>query len=365
MAELLKDIFDESFIDDIAIKIKYVYHVFDIKKFKLKILDKSWSALVLKERIRKISITVGEFISLSYPLSLKILEKAFFNCSGFPYLFLPDFVAVYGLDDWKNSIKALETFTVSSSSEFAIRPFINKYPIETMNKMKEFAQSQNEHVRRLASEGCRPRLPWAGALEMFKKDPGPVIEILEILKNDKSLYVKKSVANNINDISKDNPEIVLSLAQRWKNQSNDVDWILKKGLRTLLKEKNPAVLDLFGYENKPNKPLVTSSSLTIKPLKIYMGEKVELFYDFTLRKGLPALVRLEYLVNFVRSGDKISKKLFFLSEKKVSGGETVKGSHKHNFKNYSTRKHYPGEHKIFLLLNGREIASSSVKLLEK
>ncbi|MDZ7819313.1 MAG: DNA alkylation repair protein [Aliarcobacter sp.] len=125
-----------------------------------------------------------------------------------------DFVEVFGLDDFDESMKALEVFTQDSSSEFAIRQFILKYENETMNQMKLWAKSPNEHLRRLSSEGCRPRLPWAIALPKFKQNPEKPLEIIELLKNDKSLYVQKSVANNLNDISKDNPQIVIDFVKQ-------------------------------------------------------------------------------------------------------------------------------------------------------
>jgi len=124
---------------------------------------------------------------------------------GLENMIFQDFVEVYGLDSFDVSMMAFEVFTVNSSSEFAIRKFILKYEEKTMIQMLLWAKSENEHVRRLASEGSRSRLPWAVALPVFKEDPTSVVEILELLKDDVSAYVRKSVANNLNDISKDNP----------------------------------------------------------------------------------------------------------------------------------------------------------------
>ena len=104
-------------------------------------------------------------------------------------------------------------------------------------------------VRRLASEGCRPRLPWAMALPNLKENPAPIIPILENLKNDPARFVRLSVANNLNDIAKDNPEIVIDLVKKWKGESKEVDWIIKHGCRTLLKQGNPEVMELFGFNS--------------------------------------------------------------------------------------------------------------------
>lgn len=151
-------------------------------------------------------------------------------------MFFQDFVEVFGLEDFENSIKALEVFTLESSSEFAVRAFILKYEYQTMQQMKLWTQSSNEHIRRLACEGCRPRLPWAVALPKFKQDPSSVLEIIELLKNDESLYVRKSVANNLNDISKDNPELLLKFVKENLGFSKELDWICKHASRTLLKK---------------------------------------------------------------------------------------------------------------------------------
>jgi 3-methyladenine DNA glycosylase AlkC len=159
-----------------------------------------------------------------------------------------DYVEVYGLDDFKTSMQALENFTQGSSSEFAIRAFIVLYEDETMEMMKKWTQSENEHVRRLASEGCRPRLPWAMALENFKTDPTKVLEVLELLKDDTSSYVQKSVANAVNDISKDHPSKVKRLAKVWLKENTQRRWLVKHGCRTLLKQGDKELLSLFGFE---------------------------------------------------------------------------------------------------------------------
>jgi 3-methyladenine DNA glycosylase AlkC len=152
------------------------------------------------------------YLPMEYSESVQILMKAALKFSGFQYMFFPGFIELYGLDEYEQSIKALEIFTQHSSSEFAVRPFIKIYSHKMMEQMELWAESENHHVRRLSSEGCRPRLPWAIALPEFKKDPSPVIPILEKLKNDESEYVRRSVANNLNDISKDNSYVEISAA---------------------------------------------------------------------------------------------------------------------------------------------------------
>lgn len=216
MATPLKDVYDETFLLEFGRRIQTVYPSFDVQAFIASIIDESWEALALKGRTRRISIKLGQYLPQKYESALDVLVEIADDCVGFPYLFFPDFVAVYGQaeEHWERSMSALERFTQKSSSEFAIRSFLLREPTRVMNQMTAWAIHPNEHVRRLASEGCRPRLPWAESLPMFKEDPAPVLEILELLKEDPSLYVRKSVANNLNDISKDHPEAVLAVSRQ-------------------------------------------------------------------------------------------------------------------------------------------------------
>jgi 3-methyladenine DNA glycosylase AlkC len=211
MPEPLKAMFNEEFLRQFSAKVHAKYGAFDMKGFIAMVTENTWDELALKARMRRITQTLGRYLPDRFEEALDILFAIDETCVGFPYLFFPDFVAVYGQteEDWELSMKALERFTVKSSSEFAVRPFLMKDPERVMGRMKEWAQHSNEHVRRLSSEGCRPRLPWGEALAIFKRDPAPVLSVLELLKADPSLYVRKSVANNLNDIAKDHPARVL------------------------------------------------------------------------------------------------------------------------------------------------------------
>lgn len=219
MAELLKNKYNYESVHELALSIRSVYHSFQIDDFVNDIMDERWNELGLKARMRQIAINLGKYLPADYEQALDILDEviagypAGFN--DFSFMYLPDFVEVYGQDErhWDLSIAALERYTSSSSSEFAVRPFIINHEERMMSQMAAWARHDNEHVRRLASEGCRPQLPWGQALVSFKKDPSPVLGILEQLKADPSLYVRKSVANNLNDISKTHPDLVVEIAR--------------------------------------------------------------------------------------------------------------------------------------------------------
>jgi len=156
------------------------------------------------------------------------------------------FVEKFGLDDFETSINAISEITKRNTGEYAIRPFIRKYPKETLRIMKKWSKDKNVHMRRLASEGCRPRLPWSQKLDEFILDPSPILPILENLREDKSLFVKKSVANNINDILKDNYNIGISVLKIWSKTKNpDTKWIIKHALRNEIKKENPEAIKLI------------------------------------------------------------------------------------------------------------------------
>lgn len=365
MAAALKAMYNKDFLRRFGEKVHGVYDAFDMENFVVATMDEPWDELELKARMRRITETLRTYLPIRYKEALDVLFAIDETCIGFPYLFFPDFVAVYGQDEehWELSMNALERFTQRSSSEFAIRLFLLNDPERVMRQMKIWSQHPNEHVRRLASEGCRPRLPWGVSLPMFKRDPTLVIAVLEELKADPSLYVRKSVANNLNDIAKDHPSIVFKTARRWKGVCSNTDWILRQGCRTLIRKANPDVMELFGYAN-PNdvSSLETSASLSVLPSRLLIGESCELKYELCIREGDPVHIRIEYGIDFVKARGHTSRKLFLLSDKTVSGGTRLTGIRTHNWSNLTTRRHYPGDHRIALLVNGREVANAGVTL---
>ncbi|PKF90108.1 hypothetical protein CW306_00815 [Bacillus sp. BA3] len=366
MAEPLKDLYNETFIREFGEKVKGVHPSFATESFIGEVIDEHWDERKLKERIRHISITLGKHLPSVYQEALDILYRLDKDCEGFRYLFFPDFVEVHGLNkkDWPLSLDALERFTARSSSEFAIRAFILLDPVLMIEKMKEWTNHDDEHVRRLASEGCRPRLPWGQALPMFKSDPTPVLELLENLKNDPSLYVRKSVANNLNDIAKDHPKTVIETAKRWHESGEpNTIWIIRRGCRTLVRQADPEVLSLFGYTDVLNNPnIITNAFIRNEPDSIFIGETSELHFGFRVQEKNSVKLRIEYAIDFVKANQKTSRKTFLLADRDFSDGEGVERVRIHNWKDLTTRRHYMGIHRISLLVNGVEVAETQVKL---
>jgi len=357
MPKLLKDLYNKKLINSLSKELIKVHPSFDETAFSKRVFGKTWREKELKQRMRHISETLHEFLPGNYRKAIDVLMPVSEQFSGFEYMFFQDYVEIYGMDDFDASIPALEHFTQYASSEFSVRPFIIKYPEKMMRQMEKWAKSKNHHVRRLASEGCRPRLPWAMALPEFKDNPLPVLKVIEKLKNDESEYVRRSVANNLNDISKDQPAITLKIAKAWKGDNENTDRLVKHACRTLLKSSDQQALRLFGYGN-PKSVELHKFKLT---KKVTMGNKVEFSFNLkTSRKSLGRL-RIEYAINFVRSREKSGRKVFKISEGDYLA-DSKQVSKYYSFKPISTRRYYPGIHVLSILINGKEMASSKFNL---
>jgi 3-methyladenine DNA glycosylase AlkC len=357
MAERLKDMFfTKDSINEFADAIQQHYSAFDKQQFFKLMFDESFGAKELLDKMKHTTKCLFDTLPKPYEKALDILIKAAPDVRGFEAMALPDFVATYGMDNWDLSLPALGHFTKYYSSELAIRPFLAKDPEKGMAYMAGWAEDKNPKVRRLASEGCRPRLPWAMALPKFKKDPSLILPILEKLKEDTSEDVRRSVANNLNDISKDNPDLALDICEKWYGQSENTDKIVKHACRTMLKAGEKRALAIFGYSD-PSLIAVESVKLDKKALKI--GDFLNFSFDITVAKK--SKVRLEYAVYFVKAKGKSSKKVFKITEKDYESG-TFSITRKQSFIEQTTRKHYPGTHHISIIVNGEEKTKASFEL---
>jgi len=272
-------------------------------------------------------------------------------------------VECYGLHDFATSMPALEHFTKYSSSEFAVRTFILQDEKRMMKQMLHWANSDNHHVRRLATEGCRPRLPWAISLPAFKNNPEPVLTILKTLMKDNSEYVRRSVANNLNDISKDNPETVLRWSEKWLGDTKETDWIIKHACRSLLKQGNTQALSLFGFSDSKH---IKLGLFKVQP-KVTLGEK--LHFSFLLKSQRPqpghngiGKCRIEFAIDFMKANNKQSRKVFKISEGEYFEKEK-QVSKVFSFKKISTRKYYAGKHRLTIIVNGVDQTSKPFDLV--
>ena len=355
MPELLKNRYNDESLRALALSINTVYPPFQVDDFVNGIMDETWDGLELKARMRQITINLGRYLPDDYEQALGVIDKI---VAGYPEGFndftlmcFPDFVEVYGQEErhWNLSMAALERYTSSSSSEFAVRPFIINHEERMMRQMAAWARHGNEHVRRLASEGCRPQLPWGQVLGSFKKDPSPVLGILEQLKADPSPYVRKSVANSLNDISKTHPDLVAKIARDWYGKNSHTDWIVKHGCRTLLKKGNRDVLDILGFADAG---CVDVDGFALGAASASIGK--EMAFSFNIEEKKAARVRLEYGIDYVKANGKRNRKIFQISELSLKENGKRSYTKTHSFANASTQKHYPGTHSLTLIVNGTE-----------
>jgi 3-methyladenine DNA glycosylase AlkC len=240
---LIKDIYSPAFYERFAKTLEHTLPSFNKQQFLKQMLTKDFQAMEFKQRMKHTTTVFHKFLPDDFSKAAKLIEKIITQLrkekgheDQLVYVFFPDYIETYGLNDFKSSVQAIEFITQFVSCEYAVRPFLLKFGKRMMDQMVKWSLHENHKVRRLASEGSRSRLPWGMALPEFKKDPQPLLPLLENLKNDPSEWVRKSVANNLNDIAKDNPEVVLAIAAKWKGISKEADAIIKHGCRTLLKQ---------------------------------------------------------------------------------------------------------------------------------
>lgn len=359
MAEQLKEMFNESFYIKLAQELKKVDKDFKVEQFK-KAVTKDLYALSLNQRLRNTSIVLKQFMPNDYKKTL----HAFYDViphlkQGYTTLIFPDFVGLYGHEHYNLSLEALKYFTRFGTSEFAIREFLKNDFQRTIKVMEKWTQDDNIHVRRLASEGSRPRLPWSFKLNEVIHNPSKTRAILDALKADGELYVKKSVANHLNDISKDNPTFMLSLLKSWDKTNSHTLWISKHASRTLIKKGDKNTLKLFNFNNKIE---VKTSCINIHNSNLKLGDSLK--FDFTITSSAKKSQNLviDYKLYYCKKDGKLVPKVFKLKEVVLKPGEILKINKNQEIKDFSTRKHYPGKHKIELLINGNKVGESEFNL---
>ena len=367
MAEALKNVYNLSFYKRFLSQLHLVIPDLNTSLFLEKVIPSDWEQKELKERMRHTADVLALFLPTSFDLATPLLKKFIQNTlnnpvkgDSFVYLFLADYIERYGIDDYKNAIPLLELATELASCEFAVRPFIVRYPQQMMQQMTLWSMHHNHHVRRLATEGCRPRLPWAMALPIFKKNPTEILLILENLKNDPSEYVRKSVANNLNDISKDNPEVFFTCINKWKGLSKETDWIIKHGSRTLLKQGHPEIIQYYGLNQTD---CIQVSDFELKNTVVTIGQTLEFLFNLENKDLKSHYLRIEYAIYYRRQNDTLSKKVFKISEKKIAPSEVISITRKQSFRIITTRKFYPGEQQISIIINGEEKANKCFLLV--
>jgi 3-methyladenine DNA glycosylase AlkC len=359
---LWKDYFNRARVERLSKAFKKEYPEFKAPSFVTAVLSNEFTQLELKARIRRIAEELGNFLPADYDQACEIVMQVAPTVPEFENWALTTYVELYGLDHFDTSVRALEELTQHGTSEFAIRPYMIRYTDRMMPILHRWARHDNEHVRRLAAEGSRPRGVWVAHIEQFKKDPRPVIKLLDKLKADPSLYVRKAVANNLNDISKEHPDVVIKTAKRWqKNQHPHTDWIIKRACRSLIKLGDPRVLELLGFTSKPRLDVI---EFNLSKRKLQIGSTASIEVILKSRSKSDQKLAIDYRVHYAKANGKTSSKVFKLVEKILSAGDKLSLATRHSFKQMSTRKHFPGKHRVDLIINGIDRGSIEFSLIK-
>ncbi len=360
MAESLRDtLLSRERVEELATAIAAVFPYLDRARLLAHVFDSTWPDESLMERLHHATAALHLCLPGSFAEDLDVLLAAEPAVRGFARLVLSDYVAQYGLDCVDFSLPALARFTIGGTSEYAIRPFVQRYPKQVLPWLLTWARDPDPEVRRLASEGCRPRLPWGKVLQEFRADPSPILAVLETLRDDPSLYVRKSVANNLNDISKDHPGLVLDICQRWQGESPNTDWIIRRACRTLVRASDTRAMRLLD--------LATTSGLSVRELELdtdhpEIGE--HLHYRFVLSVGQvqAVLILLELGVEHLVQERWAVRRTFKLREGPFAPGEHII-ARRLALVQRSTRTWRPGTHRLSILANGQELDSAEFDLL--
>jgi 3-methyladenine DNA glycosylase AlkC len=367
MAEPLKNIFSQKLLEPFAAKMQAVNPDFPSRDFLSSVFSPAYEGFELKQRTNHIANCLREHLPADFKSALKILEKVIQNYVdhegeklSFDYIFLPDFLEKHGVESPDLAIPALAKFTKWSTCEYAVRPYLIHHPERMYAQMLAWSQDESVMVRRLSSEGIRPRLPWGMGLPALKKDPSPIIPILENLKADPAETVRRSVANNLNDISKDHPDLVLDLAARWLGQSEDTDWVVRHACRGLLKKGDARALSFFGFQKGETE--VSLHDFTCDP-QVKIGQYFHFAFSIHSEASMDQDLRIEYGIDYLTGSGKISSKVFKIKEITLAGDEHTQIQRRQAFTDFTTRKHYPGEHVFRVLVNGEELAKQYFEVL--
>jgi 3-methyladenine DNA glycosylase AlkC len=330
---------------------------------------KGYNSLNLMQRAVHIADTLHAHLPRDYAQAIQLLLSSIGpplnsteGASMAPFLYLPHtlYVARYGLEHFELSMQAQHALTQRFSAEFSIRPYIERYPAKTFAMLKQWAHDDSVHVRRLVSEGTRPRLPWASRLRGLQKDPSPILKLLELLKDDPELYVRRSVANNLNDIGKDHPELLADTARRWLEDADpNRQWIIKHALRSAVKRAEPGALAVLGFGARAT---VVVTKARIAPARVRIGEQIRLSFSLSNPTRRTQQLLLDFRIHFIKANGLSKPKVFKLKQLTLAAGASVKLHKTVSLQEMTTRKHYPGVHRLDLLINGNAQSLATFEL---
>ena len=370
----MKNVFNVEVINLVAQHIAEQQVSFDRDKFLVVATDDIENR-ELKDRANQICLALKVTLPQDFPAALDILlaslqpeidnmdlQNVTTDESGVAgWIILPysQYVGELGQNHLELSLSALKTMTRLFSSEFGIRYFLINHESQTLEILKSWLNDPCCHVRRLISEGTRPLLPWAMQLTELKQTPDLVLPLLTKLRDDDSEYVRRSVANHLNDISKNHPDWIAKVVEDWYENTNQKrQKLLKHASRTLIKQGNRSVLAVFGFHQVSSLKV----SLKLDKSRLNLGESISLRLMVNNQSAVNNNLLIDYVIHHQKANGQLTPKVFKWKTLNLKSGQTIELNKLHSIKPITTRKYYPGEHKVAVLINGQQFESQSFKL---
>jgi 3-methyladenine DNA glycosylase AlkC len=371
MGEPLKTFFSKPLVQRLAAEITRVEPGFPSRAF-VKQATAGLDELELIDRGKHIAAALGEHLPPAYPGAINVLlrslgpEHATDELVGVgmaPFFYLPHvlFVAQRGLDHFELSMRAQYELTKRFSAEGSIRPYIANEPERTFAVLRKWTRDENPHVRRLVSEGTRLRLPWAIRVAWLDQNPERVIELLELLKDDATTLVRRSVANNLNDLGKVYPNLLIDTCAAWlEGASAQRVALVEHALRSAVKRGEAGALGLLGFGKKP---MVALEGVRFQPKKVAIGGQVSV--SFTLRSTARTAQSLlvDLAVHFLKANGSSSPKVFKCKRVELPARGKVDLAAKVSLAVHTTRKPRPGTHAVDVLVNGTAMRAGEFQVV--
>ena len=360
MPEALKKFFDAARVKRIAAQIRSASPEFPEREF-VRFATSGLEWLELLERARLIAAALAKTLPAEFPKAAEILIRSLgpeldphkdvlgLGMEGFHYLPHVLYTAEHGVEHFDAAMRLQHELTRRFSAEYSIRVFLLRYPERTLAVLRTWAKDTNSHVRRLVSEGTRPRLPWAMRLKQFQKDPAPVIELLEMLKDDPAEYVRRSVANNLNDIGKDHPKILIETCRRWmRDATPERRKLIAHALRSAVKRGDAGALAVLGF----GAAIKCRVSATISPRRVRVGKDVAISVFLTSQSTQSQRAIIDAAVHFVKANGSARPKVFKLKALTLGPRQSIELCKRLSLREMTTRQHYAGRHEVDVLVNG-------------
>ncbi|MFD2263636.1 hypothetical protein ACFSM5_12115 [Lacibacterium aquatile] len=352
MSDELRAMYNREVVEGLAAMVAAVHPAFPSARFVEEVVA-DLPPLKLMERAQRMAEGFQAHLPQDYPTALAILVKSLpaeaMQEGSFRYLPYLNFVSRYGLDHPEQSLEAIAVMTRYFTAEFDVRPFIVKHPDLTWACIHRWSKDADWRVRRLSTEGIRPRLPWGTRLQDLVKNPAPVRPIIDLLHSDPHDSVRRSCANSLNDIAKDHPDLAVEIAGGWTTK-----WEVRHALRTLVKKGHPGALALLGFGGGDALDL---SGLTLAPPTVVFGTGLEFSFTLASREAAAVDLSIDYAIHHRKANGQLAPKVFKLTSKRLEPGQSITVSKRHAIRPITTRVYYPGLHKLEILVNGRSLGS--------